>query len=371
MVQRGENSMWAPAPRVEMHSNAKKIAADSKLTISKYPNSTAESNKSTYEKTNGTAKIAKTMVEKGIPTEVSIAPTCETCCKTFASKRKLTVHIKYVHSSLRPFVCEICSLAFKMKNALKKHMQIIHEGSYKLIPCQVCGYKAKDKSRLKDHYVRRHTSIYATSCYICGMQLKFKRDLTTHINQIHCGPVVCEKCGDVLPNYRSLCNHKKTHHVGNSRRNRNFKCGICSKGFASQKSVDAHRLKQHNNGESCYCDHCSKSFTGKYSLTHHIHNVHREDRPYLCPVCSKTFKMHSLLQLHLFTHTNVKPYRCDICGSTYTQRGSMMLHRRKHPGELPLVPPIKLDFLLKSIQPKIKELAKIQGSMNDSSSIGH
>lgn len=337
MVQRGENPVVMPASKLKMYCENE----ETEKGIENEPKITNKKN-----------KLTKILVESK----------CETCRKTFVNKRKLTVHMKYVHSSLRPFSCKICSLAFKMKNALKKHMQVIHEGSFKLIPCKVCGYKAKDKSRLEDHYVRRHTDTYATSCYICGMQLRFKRDLTTHVNQMHCGPVVCEKCGDVLPNYRSLCNHKKTHHASGARRNRSFKCGICSNGFAAQESVDAHRIKQHNNGERCYCDSCGKSFTGKYALTHHIHNVHREDRPYLCPVCEKRFKMHSLLQLHLFTHTDVKPYRCDICGSTYTQRGSMMLHRRKHPGDLPPVPPIKLDFLLKSIQPKINELAKAQSS---------
>lgn len=345
LVPREEGTLCVPAPSIETRNQPKEIVKVVAECLERRKNGVEKSSKPVEKKRE---RQSKALVE----------PKCETCRKTFASKRKLTVHIKYVHSSLRPFTCKICSLAFKMKNALKKHVQVVHEGSYQLLPCKVCGYKAKDKSRLEDHHVRRHTDIYATSCYICGMQLRFKRDLTTHVNQMHCGPVVCEKCGDVLPNYRSLCNHKKTHHAGGARRNRNFKCGICSKGFASEESAEAHREKQHNNGESCYCDHCGKPFTGKYALTHHIHNVHREDRPYLCPVCKKTFKMHSLLQLHLFTHTDVKPYRCDICGSTYTQRGSMMLHRRKHPGDLPSVPPIKLDFLLKSIQPKIDELAK-------------
>ncbi|MCQ2820359.1 MAG: hypothetical protein MJ252_24090 [archaeon] len=103
--------------------------------------------------------------------------TFEGCTKSFSSKSKLEVHLKF-HEEERPFVCEICNKAFKAKIHLKTHLQF--HTDKRPFKCSLCSKDYKTKGHLKDHIKSFHEGIKEFECLICHRFFNRKSSLNAH-----------------------------------------------------------------------------------------------------------------------------------------------------------------------------------------------
>ena len=207
--------------------------------------------------------------------------------------------------------------------------------------CSVCGAKFLRKVILQTHFARKHSEDYNFPCKECGKKFKVKSDLTTHMRFHLEPPVVCHTCGKTYLNSRYLYLHQRYAHYQTA-----FPCHICKRFLATQKNLDQHIHQQHGQKERVICDECGKSFCTIDTLRRHVQFVHFKVRSYSCEICSKLFARRSELRQHLLIHTGKRLFICDICGQKFTQKPGLISHRKRHPGQHPPLPKVRLDHAL-------------------------
>ena len=75
---------------------------------------------------------------------------CNLCDYKASEKSNLKVHVASVHQGIKPFKCKICNYEDAQKKNLKIHIQTVHE-EFKPFICNICNYKTAIKSNLKRH----------------------------------------------------------------------------------------------------------------------------------------------------------------------------------------------------------------------------
>ncbi|XP_044010989.1 putative zinc finger protein 66 [Aphidius gifuensis] len=159
---------------------------------------------------------------------------------------------------------------------------------------------------------------------------------------------ICDICGKTYNNKSSLTYHRYNKHKEIIK---NFSCEDCNKRFKTKKNLSNH-MELHKT--KYICEECGAQLKTKYGLTKH-RKIHLE-KSHVCPICGVAFSNLSSQKVHLLRHVGERPYVCDICGQNFSQRSPMMSHRkRKHPGDLPPLPPIKITDLLHGVRDKRKE----------------
>lgn len=103
---------------------------------------------------------------------------------------------------LKILTCDLCSHTTSTKNSLEKHMEI-HIRNEKLYECQICHKKFAKKPVLMNHEL-------------------------THKLSAERKTFQCKECGKHLSSQTALSTHIKWHHE-----EREFKCQICNKDFAT------------------------------------------------------------------------------------------------------------------------------------------
>ncbi len=74
---------------------------------------------------------------------------CSKCCKQFALKGTLDVHMRSVHLKIKPYKCTVCSLAFSQRTVLRNHLGT-HDKE-KRYPCALCQAAFVQKVDLLRH----------------------------------------------------------------------------------------------------------------------------------------------------------------------------------------------------------------------------
>ena len=213
--------------------------------------------------------------------------------------------------------------------------------------CSVCGAVFLRKVILQSHFARKHSEQYNFSCKECGKQFKVKGDLTTHLRFHREPPAICDACGKTYKNSRYLYLHQRYAHYKTA-----FPCHICRRFMATQENLNQHIQQQHGNKERVICDECGKSFASNDTLKRHIKFVHYKVRSHMCEICDKSFARRSELRQHLLIHTGKRLFICDICGQQFTQKPGLVSHRKRHPGEHPPLPIVRLDRALSEFTKK-------------------
>ncbi|KAI3649046.1 hypothetical protein MP228_006900 [Amoeboaphelidium protococcarum] len=209
---------------------------------------------------------------------------CEHCEKSFYTKQQLQRHCKSHHLTIdqasRLFACTYleCDAKFVKKAQLLQHVQAVHDikdGSYYACGIDGCEWSFPYPSKLMVHrtcHLRKDTPAhFACGFNACRLVFDSALQLKQHINDVHNNVAQqCPHCGIQLKNKTSLQTHLNCAHSAN--RSQSYDCIICGRVFSTSYNVKAHIVSVHHKGsseQSLQCSTCKQSFTCKGSLKRH------------------------------------------------------------------------------------------------------
>uniref|UniRef100_A0A1Q3EYX3 Putative c2h2-type zn-finger protein n=1 Tax=Culex tarsalis TaxID=7177 RepID=A0A1Q3EYX3_CULTA len=104
-----------------------------------------------------------------------------------------------------------------------------------------------------------------------------------------------------------------------------IRCGLCSKQFAKQHSLDVH-MARHNGVRNFGCALCEKMFFTERCLKMHIERMHSKNQPFPCDKCSRRFTYERELVEHQIKHSDDRPISCELCSKTFKSKASLNSH---------------------------------------------
>jgi len=200
-----------------------------------------------------------------IKAEKTLDGLCPHCGEYF---KMLQQHILYKHETNKPYRCDQCNFAHASEKGLYAHIKHNHKSENEWHVCHICGYRAKSKSNVNEHFRGVHEKI-KFKCNICEKEYTGKKDLKLHVKIAHLGELLeCKECGEKFDNRSKLSRHVQKVHKGIK-----FKCKICKKEFRDDRSVKRHILNIHE-GIKFGCDLCGKQFPVEAELKRHKLKIH-------------------------------------------------------------------------------------------------
>ncbi|CAG0888190.1 unnamed protein product [Cyprideis torosa] len=247
---------------------------------------------------------------------------CKDCEAEFGAKSSLYRHQLLNHRKSER--CRACYLLVPAEN-LPKHMEK-HEMESNL-PCVECGEKFCTKVALERHIIRHHRPENWIPCDVCGKSVfKYLIDKHKMIHKSSEGEQYpCTQCNKVYNTEVRLYNHIAGIHkpVG-------LMCPVCGKSFRFKCQLREHEAL-HSNSKLYSCDLCGREFAQRKTLNNHKLRDHEKLRPHKCKTCGKGFFELKCLNIHMTSHTGDRPFSCTECGLSYTTRASLYTHARiKH-----------------------------------------
>ena len=172
---------------------------------------------------------------------------CEECPYTTSQKANLKAHIIGVHEKMKKYICQECGYAALQKSGLKQHVAGVHE-KIKNHDCQECGYSASMKSNLKQHIEQVHEKIRNHFCGECGYSASVKSKLKRHIEGVHTKirSHVCGKCKYATSQKVHLKKHMETVHEV-EKGNKKFTCENCPYKATQKGHLEKHIKTLHDN----------------------------------------------------------------------------------------------------------------------------
>lgn len=111
-------------------------------------------------------------------------PLCDMTCPTPSSLRN---HVKYRHSTEKPYSCEYCEYSCKNQVDLRKHLD--SHSSEPAFHCDIpgCGFTSRSLSTIKIHHKREHQGDFIAryKCHVCEQCFTRGNNLTVHLHKKH------------------------------------------------------------------------------------------------------------------------------------------------------------------------------------------
>ncbi len=150
-----------------------------------------------------------------------------------------------------------------------------------------------EKTTTDDRAIMKDKKI---DCNICSKTFASNRTLRNHVNAVHkkMKPHKCQICAVTFSRISSLKSHVDAIHNNL----RPFECKICSKALTTNRSLKQHVEAVHEKMKSHKCQICAKSFSQICHVRSHVNSVHNNLRPLECKICSKKFATNSELKKH-------------------------------------------------------------------------
>lgn len=208
--------------------------------------------------------------------------------------------------------------------------------SKRFLVCKTCLFLAKNDLELKRHSCKTNNSgVSEFKCFHCFELFPSSFCLRSHLNKDHgedVFTVICDTCNEIFSTQYELNSHLK---MSKSCR---LKCGNCETSFRRTGYFKYHIRVQHDKGAGYECKLCSKRFVAELNLDIQFSAAHSGEEPYKCEKCTSTFSHPYSLKNHM-KHTNCSGivYSCSLCPKTYRIKASVSRHMRKH-HEVPPAP---------------------------------
>lgn len=140
--------------------------------------------------------------------------TCFICRRVLSTRYSYRMHLQNFHRQTTKLFCDLCPKFYFSREAMLRHIRNAHCG--KRFCCNVCDYKAANKTQLKYHKLIHADKV---ECTICKQPVtSLKGHMKTHTLKGRCS--ICQK----LFSARNLTTHMKMH-------TRVRKCGSCNEKF--------------------------------------------------------------------------------------------------------------------------------------------
>ncbi|XP_063545028.1 zinc finger protein 497-like [Cydia strobilella] len=257
---------------------------------------------------------------------------CDVCGETFVGENGLRMHKNRAHAEKsQQFKCTTCSANFDSLEALNRHMDTAGEHT-DLRPCEQCGENCASEEALQEHVTETHPK-ETYRCEECDMTFPDATALSVHTKRKHLnqrpsaaadrlynrkvaarrraalrgapprGQVVCEQCGQIMPNATLLRYHQRRHDGVKP-----FACSQCPKTFYYKTSLDVHILT-HTGERPFQCPECPLAFVLKGHLKRHHKTAHQGIRDNIpCSICGRVFSTKSALTTHVNSVHHGQPW---------------------------------------------------------------
>ena len=157
--------------------------------------------------------------------------------------------------------CEKCSFVGKDSMTLMKHKKQAHGQGTK---CKYCPLVVADEAKLKKHIEKQHKSEYEFKCEVCMSTFKALIDARDHAKK---------PCGGIKP---------KEVVIDIEESDDTHTCNACSISFSSNKNLEEHIEKKHNDD----CSKCKATFKTRDDFYNHANNCSEVIAPLMCEKCN-------------------------------------------------------------------------------------
>jgi Zinc finger, C2H2 type len=179
---------------------------------------------------------------------------CLICEQVMNCRNSALRHHRQVHHNGRLLLrtCHQCESKFKLFDDFKRHVDEDHGAEGKRI-CLICGQNSKTSIEFMQH-TKTHRSVPESekqlSCDLCGFKAQQKTTIESHMVKFHNGKkreynATCEFCGASFTCYQSFHAHRKTHQAQEKNK---LECSLCEKSYFNIRDLSNHELS-HTNPE--------------------------------------------------------------------------------------------------------------------------
>lgn len=165
---------------------------------------------------------------------------CEVCGQNFKDASLLRVHVRSVHEN-NGVLCPECGVKFDTRWKLRTHQRKQHDVD-KNYKCLVCSQNFQSHYKRYIHMAVEHQNRKEVKCLHCPKTFVFRSMMMSHLRDTHLKVRnhVCGVCGWKAYDSNRLKNHMYKHSG-----EKNFKCDSCDKAFTTKKIMRAHYARLH------------------------------------------------------------------------------------------------------------------------------
>uniref|UniRef100_A0A8D8GU99 Zinc finger protein 28 homolog n=1 Tax=Culex pipiens TaxID=7175 RepID=A0A8D8GU99_CULPI len=297
---------------------------------------------------------------------------CHKCDATFTSWKEYRVHLR-MHQMQHIiaqgiYKCERCDMAFASRAGLTRHTE---RGTAEKCPeervklsCGECKRTYYSRILYEKHVLRHQKAKNKVridkkagaedwECEECGKKFPvldyFRKHQRMH-DAIKNAKYRCDVCQKLFAEQRSLYRHvKSVHNKSQKKRDPNLPreavdCPVCSKSVYKDGLKTHLRYHKYLTTERYKCDECSKVFSNKAGLAAHklrracappgsVVQLHDERKPYTCAECDKSFFKQTYLNTHIKRiHENKRQgvFQCGTCHNAFGSKSHLATHELTH-----------------------------------------
>lgn len=276
---------------------------------------------------------------------------CLICDEPYTSEDQIRSHYD-THVVDKPFECPDCADCFLELDLFLEHIQDSCSPLLSDEQFELCGKKVLSEleTSFQEITQQQQEQVLQDSDYE-SHESAVDNGKTEPDDEYQC--VLCVKGFASMEQYKEHCESHGSVFADlelksrRGRKERPFKCQLCSTSFTKKKTLHIHKQKIHlgltfemeGNENSTQgqpkqsqdgpfvCALCQAKYPRKRDLKEHILSSHTI-MPAQCKYCSKIFDLESSMQKHVARHEGPSPIPCSTCQIPYASQKEMEKHKR-------------------------------------------